>query len=103
MMQQAMDDSRGEPHAASYSTYVIVWAALVVLTGITVGAHHADMAHVAVLTAILIATAKASLVLLYFMHLRYEKRYLAVMVIAVLIIYAVFLILTFSDYLFRNE
>lgn len=96
-----MENPREEHHLVPYRAYFLVWTALVVLTGITVGAHYAEMGHVAVLTAILIATLKGSLVLLYFMHLRFEKAYLVVMVLAVLVTYAIFLILTFADYLFR--
>ena len=78
-----------------------VWAALLVLTVITVGVSYLDMKHVTVLTALLIATVKGTLVLLYFMHLRFEKPIYAVMVLVVLGTYAIFVGLTFSDYAYR--
>lgn len=96
-----MDKPSEEHHLVPYTLYVGVWAALVVLTGITVGAHYADMAHMAVFTAILIATVKVSLVLLYFMHVRFEKRIIAIMVFATTVTYGIFLILIFFDYFFR--
>ena len=60
-----------------------------------------NMKKFTVFTAMLIATVKASLVLLYFMHIRFEKRIYTYMIVAVLAVYAVFMILTFSDYSFR--
>lgn len=84
-----------------YRVYVIVWASLVLLTTITVGAHYADLGHVAILTAIVIATVKVSLVMLYFMHLRFASPVLIAMVLFVLGNYAVFVALTFTDYLAR--
>ena len=84
-----------------YRVYVIVWAALVLLTTITVGAHYTELGHVAILTAIVIATVKVSLVMLYFMHLRFAPPVLIAMVFFVLGNYAVFVALTFTDYLAR--
>jgi cytochrome c oxidase subunit 4 len=49
----------------------------------------------------LIATVKAGLVLLYFMHLRYEKPLFAIMILVVLVTYGIFIALTFSDYFYR--
>ena len=83
------------------SVYVKVWVGLVVLTTITVGVSYLDMQKFTVFTALLIATIKACLVLLYFMHIRYEKRIYARMIMVVLVTYAIFIILTFTDYLFR--
>ena len=90
-----------EDHHVPYSTYVWVWAILIFLTGVTVGAAVADMKHLAVFTAILVATVKSSLVILYFMHIRFERRIFSWMLIAIIATYAIFLILTFADYSFR--
>jgi len=59
-----------------YRTYLFVWLALLVLTVVTwlVSYVHLGMLNVAV--AMLIASAKAALVALFFMHLRYESRLL---------------------------
>lgn len=88
-------------HGVPYRTYVNVWLTLVVLTAVTVGAAFTNLRHLAILTAILIATVKGSLVALYFMHLRYEHRLFAWMFVATIATYAVFLLLTFADYSFR--
>ena len=96
-----METSQDGTHVVPYRVYFVVWAALVLLTGITVGAHYADMAHVAILAAIMIASVKVSLVLLYFMHVRFESPTVIIMILSVIATYAIFVILTFSDYLYR--
>ncbi len=91
-----------ETHARpGIGLYVAVWAALVALTGLTVGAAALDLKHVSTLTAVAIAVVKASLVLLYFMHLRYEKPLFRYMILAVLLTFGVFFGLMFFDYAYR--
>ena len=53
--------------------YIAVLMALLVLTGITVGASYIDLGPLNIIVALLIATTKASLVGLFFMHLLYDK------------------------------
>ncbi len=88
-------------HEVPYSTYINVWLLLMVLTGVTIGAALLDMKQMAVFVAILIATIKSTLVVLYFMHVRYENRLFTYMIVATFATYAIFLILTFADYGFR--
>ena len=97
------DVSPEEAHHVGYRTYVNVWLALVGLTIVTVAAALADLKQLAIFTAILIATVKSTLVLLYFMHLRFEKKIFAIMFIAAIVTYAIFLGLTFTDYSFRGS
>ena len=88
-------------HIVPYSIYVNVWLALLALTVITVAVSYVDMRHVAVLTAVFIATVKVMLVLLYFMHIRFGKPFYWVMILVVLVTYAIFIGLTFADYGYR--
>lgn len=88
-------------HVVPYSIYVNVWLALLALTVITVAVSYIDLRNVAILTAVLIATVKCSLVLLYFMHIRFGKPLYAIMILAVLGTYAIFIGLTFADYGYR--
>jgi cytochrome c oxidase subunit 4 len=68
-----------EDHSKSY---VNVLLALAVLTGVTVGVSLIDMGHWGnILVGLLIATIKASLVVMIFMHLKYEKRAWAAIVL----------------------
>ena len=85
-----------------YRLYVIVWIALVILTGITVAVSYIPASHVPIITAIIIALIKSVLVLLYFMHLRFERRAYLFMILAVLVTYVIFVVLLFSDYKFRD-
>jgi cytochrome c oxidase subunit IV len=96
-----MAPGNGTSHAVNPLLYVAVWAALVALTGTTISVSFLNMERFTVFTAMIIATVKAGLVMLYFMHIRYEKPLYAAMILFVLATYAVFIILTFSDYSFR--
>jgi cytochrome c oxidase subunit IV len=60
-------------HVLSLRVLLGVWTTLVVLTGVTVAATHVDLGSMNLWTALAIATLKASLVALYFMHLRYDR------------------------------
>jgi cytochrome c oxidase subunit 4 len=97
--------SRGAQHddhaLVPYGLYVQVWGILIVLTVITVAVSYVDMKQVTVLTACLIAATKGSLVILYFMHIRFERRLYAIMIMVIFVTYAVFIGLTFVDYWYR--
>jgi cytochrome c oxidase subunit 4 len=54
-----------------------------------------------VTTALTIASVKTTLVLLYFMHLKYEPSLFKTLVVVVVFALATFIILTFLDVLFR--
>jgi len=90
-----------EQHHVPYKVYFFVWAALLLLTGVTVGVSYVNMKNVVVLTAMLIASAKSMLVLLYFMHIRFEKPMFSVMILAAMLTYGIFIALTFVDYVYR--
>jgi len=82
------------------SSYVMVWVALLVLTVVTIVAASLHFGAFSVLAAIVIATIKGALVLLYFMHLRYEERLFLIMLGVALITLAIILVLTYVDYIF---
>jgi cytochrome c oxidase subunit 4 len=87
-----------------YRTYVLVWIGLVTLTILTytiaVGIHPGGWA---ILVALAIAGTKSSLVLNYFMHLRSERLLIfKVMIPLVMAVFLVFILLTFSDVVFRG-
>jgi cytochrome c oxidase subunit 4 len=84
-----------------YGTYILTWFTLVVLTAVTVTAAGMNFGKLSVLVALLIATIKAGVVLMIFMHLKYEPRLFKTMVWIVLITLAIFVGLTFTDTLFR--
>ncbi len=77
-------------HIVPLSILVAVWAALLVLTVATVAATRVDLGAANLWLALGIATVKASLVALYFMHLRYDHPFNAVILIAALLFVMLF-------------
>lgn len=61
-------------HIIPFDVYIKVIAALLVLTVVTVAASRVDFGAMNTVIAIFIASVKASLVLAYFMHLKYDDR-----------------------------
>ena len=88
-------------HIVSYSTFVAVWAGLLVLTALTVAVSGIRLHNLSVLTAVAVATVKTLLVLSVFMHLKYEHGVLKFFVFATVLTLGIFVGLTFVDYPFR--
>ena len=86
----------------SYTTYTVVWLALLVLLGatITIARGHL-LVRYSVLAPLAIASAKAGLVLTYFMHLKYEGRFLKTMLLVAVSTLTAFIALTFMDVWYR--
>ena len=88
-------------HIVSAKTFVVVWIALLCLTGLTIMAAQMKMGEWSMVANIVIASTKATLVLWFFMHLKYEKRSLKLIIILPLITVSVIIGLTFFDILYR--
>ena len=71
------------------------------LTFVTVAVTNVNLGALSVTTAMLIASIKATLVLLYFMHLKFDQKIYRFMVTVVLVVFFMVIIFTFFDYLFR--
>ena len=69
-------------HIMPARVLLAVWAALMVLTIVTVAVTLVDLGDLNIWVAMLIAVTKASLVGLYFMHLRYDSPFHAIILIA---------------------
>ena len=89
-------------HIVPYRTFIIVWLALLVLTGVTVAAAQFNLGALNVWAALGIATAKAALVIAFFMHMKYETPLFKLALLAALAILAIFIGLTFFDVLYRS-
>lgn len=83
-------------------TYGIVFAALLVLTFLTVALAFLNLGVLNTAAAFTIATIKATLVILFFMHVKYSTRLTRAVVLAALYWLLIFFSLLFSDYLFRS-
>ena len=88
-------------HIISYKILGIVLAALLVLTGVTVAVSTVDLGVFNVPVALLIASTKATLVLLFFMHMKYESRVIIVSFISAVVFLGIMISLMFFDVAFR--
>ena len=96
-----MSDPAAHPekhaHVTSPLLLLTVFAPLIALTGLTVGTSYADehglvnLGPAGIWVALLIAVAKAGLVAMYFMHLRWDSPFNGMVLIIALLIVAVFI------------
>ena len=93
-----MKEKYAEDHAVATGTYTAVWLALLLLLAGTITvAKLRLLAQFSVLGSLLIASAKAGLVLAFFMHLKYEGIFLKVMLTVAIAALTVLIGLTFVD------
>lgn len=88
-------------HIVSPKTYLAIILTLMALTGITVWAAFVDLGQFNIVVALVIATFKATLVVLFFMHAKYSPKRTQLVIIAGIFWLALLLLLTMSDYISR--
>ena len=93
--------SEEKHHIIPYRIYIIVLVALLALTFASIGITGIELGEYTVAGALIFACVKSFLVLTYFMHLKYDKMYIKIMVAFVFTIFFVVLVITFLDYLYR--
>jgi cytochrome c oxidase subunit 4 len=90
-------------HIVPVRIYLTIFVALLFGTGLTVAAAFVDFPwQFNTVVALTIAVAKATLVVLYFMHVRYSPWLVWLIVVAALFWMGIMFSLTFSDYFTRN-
>jgi cytochrome c oxidase subunit 4 len=93
-------------HVGSLSTYFMVFCALLIGTGLTVWAafQNIEVAGISFNApiALVIATIKATLVVLYFMHVKDSSRLTKITVISGVFWLGILLTLTMTDFLTRG-
>jgi cytochrome c oxidase subunit 4 len=89
-------------HVVPPRVYYAIFATLIVLTAVTVYVAFIDLGPFNSIAALAIAVTKATLVMLYFMHVRYSTRLTWVVVIGGFFWLGIMLTLTLSDYLTRG-
>ena len=94
-------ETHEQPHILSYGKLAMVLVALLVLTGATVAVSYKHMGFWNVPIALSIASLKASLVLLFFMHLKYEGPVIRYSFISTVIFLAIMISFTFWDVAYR--
>ena len=80
-----------------FKVLAAVWGTLLALTVFTVAVAGVDLGRFNLEIALAIATIKASLVLLYFMHMRYDRPMNAIVFIAALFFFMLFVSLALLD------
>jgi len=91
------------PHIVPKSLLLKVFGALILLTIITVGVAYVPLGPLTVPVAIGIAVVKASLVVLFFMHLKYDNPVNALTFTIGTIFVVVFVTITLLDTAFRGD
>jgi cytochrome c oxidase subunit 4 len=97
------DDGAVHAHVSSVPFYVAVFLGLLFLTGMTVGQSYVDLGKLNIVLVILIATMKASLVVTFFMHLKWDNKFNALIFISTIFFIGVFFAYTMNDTNQRGE
>ncbi|MBV9086490.1 MAG: cytochrome C oxidase subunit IV family protein [Acidobacteria bacterium] len=96
-----MPEPAEQEHIVPISVYVLVFLALLALTLITTLVSFLDLGPLNTPVALLIAGTKATLVILFFMHLKYTGLLSKTVAIAVMFFFLIFIAFTLGDYLTR--
>lgn len=90
-----------EHHIVSPMQYSLVFGTLLVFTGITVAAAYVDMKWANPVIALAIACFKAVVVILFFMHAKYQSRLIKMTIGSGFFVFLVLIVMTMSDYISR--
>lgn len=88
-------------HIVSPKIYMIIWLILLTFTGITVAAAFQNFGIWNPIIALTIAVTKATLVVLFFMHVKYSPKMIGLVIACGLFFLSILLVMTMSDYLSR--
>ena len=89
-------------HISSVSSSVSIWLALLVGTGLTVAAAFINLGPFNTIVALTIATIKATLVVLFFMHVKYtHEKMTGLVVVSAIFWLFILLALSMADYTTR--
>jgi cytochrome c oxidase subunit 4 len=90
-----------EPHIVGPKVYATILAALLVGTALTIGASYLEMGPWNPVVAIAIACVKATLVVLFFMHIKYSSKLMKLTVGAGVFTFLILVGMSLSDYFTR--
>jgi len=97
------DDGAVHAHISSVPFYVAVFLGLLFLTGMTVGQSYVDLGKMNIVLVIVIATLKASLVVTFFMHLKWDNKFNALIFISTIFFIGIFFAYTMNDTEHRGD
>ena len=84
-------------HVVPKKLYLLVFAALILFTGLTTGVAFVNLGKWNTVVALAIAVCKASLVALFFMHLRWSSGLVRMVLVSACMWFAILVALTLSD------
>jgi len=90
------------PHVVPPRTYYVIFLILMVCTALTTAVAFIDLGPFNTLAALGIAILKATLVVLFFMHVKYSTRLTWAVVLGSLFWLGILLVMTAADYLTRG-
>ncbi|PYX98401.1 MAG: oxidase [Acidobacteria bacterium] len=93
--------SAGGDHIVSPRIYITIWLILLTFTGLTVWAAFQNYGIFNPIIALTIACTKATLVILFFMHVKYSPKMIALVIGCGLFFLSILMVLTFADYISR--
>ncbi len=89
-------------HTISSKTYYGIWILLLILTGLTAWIATVDLGPLNTIVAIAIATVKATVVVLFFMHVKYASdKMTKVVIVSAIFWMMLLLLLSLTDYTWR--
>jgi cytochrome c oxidase subunit 4 len=104
LMQSPDTGESVEPHHGHGPTtkmFIGVWIALLVATGLTVWISLINLGEWSAAVALIIATFKATIVVLFFMEIKYQTKMTKTVLLSAFFFLALLLGLTMSDYISR--
>ena len=88
-------------HIVAKKTYVFVWMSLLILLGLTVAVSYIRLGWLNAVAAVGIAVTKAVVIIMFFMHVRYNRHLVWIFVCAGFFWLSILFALSFGDYLTR--
>mgnify|MGYP001339721874 CR=1 FL=1 len=89
-------------HVIPLKIYWGIFALLILLTGVTVGVAYIDLGPFNLFVALGVAGLKATLVVLYFMHVKYSERLIGLFVVGGVFWLVIMLVFLLVDYMSRG-
>ncbi len=92
----------GTGHVVSLKVYFAIFAALMVLTAVTVAVAYVDLGALNTFVALAVAVTKATLVILFFMHVKYSTKLTWLVVASGFFFLAIMIAFTLADFVSRG-
>jgi cytochrome c oxidase subunit 4 len=92
----------GSHHIVTPRVYAVVFGSLLLFTGVTVGAAYVPLGWANPVVALFIACFKACVVILFFMHAKYQSRLIKMTIGSGFFMFLALITMTLSDYISRS-